>query len=312
MKLKKVSFVIPLFNERESLDELIQRLGRATKNQPWKSEFIFIDDGSTDGSFEELKRLKRRESAPMTIVRFRKRSGKSMAMSEGFGQSTGDVIVTLDADLQDDPAEAPKLIRKLSEGYDVVVGWRKVRMDHHNKLRLSSAFNRIVSGIVRLPLHDMNCGLKAMRRGVVQEIDVYGELHRFIPVLAKSQGFTVTEVVVVHHPRKYGASKFPDHLRILRAPFDLLTTLFLTMFRTRPLQIFGPVGVVFIFIGIVSLIYLSALHFMGQTIGRRPLLMFAILLVLFGVQLVSTGLIGELITKANIRKEKRPVEEIIA
>ncbi len=310
MKHRLVSFVIPLYNERPSLKELVAAIGKSSVTREWAIEYVFIDDGSTDGSFEELKMLKKASKVPMKLIRFRKNSGKSMALTEGFQGVSGDIVVTLDADLQDDPFEVHKLIDKLDEGYDLVVGWRNNRQDHQNKLRLSHIFNGVVARLAHVPLHDMNCGMKVMRRTVAEEIDVYGELHRFIPVLAAAQGFKVTEVPIIHHPRKYGVSKFGGE-RILRAPFDLTTTLFLTLFRTRPLQIFGPIGIGLIGVGIIFLLYLSVLHFIGQTIGDRPLLLLSILLVLSGVQLFSTGLVGELVTKMNIRKEKRPVEEVI-
>ena len=307
---RNVSFIIPLYNERPSLRELFASIRKVSKDNRWTSEYVFVDDGSTDGSFDELKVLKEVSKESITIIRFRKNCGKSMALSEAFRIAKGDIFVTLDADLQDDPNEVPKLMAKLDEGYDVVVGWRKNRQDHQSKLRLSHIFNWVVSSVSHLYLHDMNCGMKVMQRAVAEEIDIYGELHRFIPVLASAQGFSVSESIIVHHPRKYGVSKF-GQTRILRAPFDLMTTLFLTTFRTRPLQIFGPVGISFIGVGMISLLYLTVLHFLGETIGRRPLLLFGVLLILFGVQLLSTGLVGELITKSTIRAEKGPIEEVI-
>lgn len=310
MNKRNVSFVIPVYNEEPSLRELVASMRKVTQKEGWSAAYVFVDDGSTDGSFETLKALKKSSNDPMTLIRFRKNSGKSMALTEGFRAATGDIVVTLDSDLQDDPTELPKLMCEIDAGYDLVVGWRKNRQDHQNKLRLSHFFNRTVSNLAHLPLHDMNCGMKVMRKAVAEEIDVYGELHRYIPVLAAAQGFKVAEVPIVHHPRKYGTSKFGGE-RILRAPFDLMSTLFLTTFQTRPLHVFGPIGIGFIGVGTVSLLYLTVLHFMGQTIGRRPLLMFSILFFLFGVQLVSTGLMGELITKMNIRSEKRPVEETV-
>jgi len=310
MKSELVSLVIPLYNEEQSVHELMRRIHESLTGHV-TFEYIFVDDGSTDGSFKKLLEEKRRVKEPMTIVRFRKNSGKSMALAEGFSIVKGDVVVTLDADLQDDPAEIPHLLHVLEQGYDLVVGWKKKRHDEHDRIILSRIFNGIVSKIFHLKLHDMNCGLKVMRRQVVEEIDVYGELHRFIPVLAHAKGFRVTEISVLHHPRKYGTSKFGME-RIIRAPFDLLSTMFLTNFRTRPLQMFGPIGTSFIGIGSMILMYLTVLHFFGESIGRRPLLLFGILLILFGVQLFSTGLVGELVTKMNIRKEKRPVEEVIS
>lgn len=310
MKHTLVSIVIPLYNERPSLRELALLMQKAFAKRPWSVEYVFVDDGSTDGSFDELKSIRTTMKGPVTIVRFRKNCGKSMALSEGFRMAKGEVVVTLDADLQDDPGEIHKLVDMLDQGYDLVVGWRKRRNDAHNKIRLSRIFNGVVSRLTHVPLHDMNCGMKAMRRSVTREVDVYGELHRFIPVLAAAKGFKVGEVEIVHHARKYGVSKFGSG-RIMRAAFDLLTTLFLTQFRTRPLQIFGPVGLVTVVIGLILLLYLSVLHFMGQSIGDRPLLLLGILFVLFGVQLVSTGLVGELVTKSTIQKEIHPVEEVI-
>lgn len=310
MKKIKVSFVIPSYNEQPSLKELVSSIEKMVSSHAWDVEYVFVDDGSTDGSFDTLKKLKVKSKHNMILIRFRKNSGKSMALAEAFRAATGDVIVTLDADLQDDPMEVPKLMHMLDRGYDLVVGWRKERQDMQGKLRLSHIFNSVVSYVAKVPLHDMNCGMKVMRKAVTEEIDVYGELHRFIPVLASAQGFKVTEVPIVHHARKYGASKFGTE-RIIRAPFDLMTTVFLTTFRTRPLQIFGPIGLSFIAVGGISLFYLTVLHFMGQSIGRRPLLLFGILIILFGVQLLSTGLVGELVTKTNIRKERRPVEEML-
>lgn len=309
MTHKLISIVVPLYNEEQSIRELIDRIHRALSGK-WPFEYVFVDDGSTDGSFGRLKEEKRRVQEPMTIVRFRKNSGKSMGLAEGFCRAKGDVIVTLDADLQDDPFEIPTLIRALDKGSDLVVGWKKKRRDEENRIMLSHIFNGVVSRIFHLPLHDMNCGLKVMKRSVIEEIDVYGELHRFIPVLAHTKGFVVTEVPIVHHARKYGTSKFGSE-RIIRAPFDLLSTMFITTFKTRPLQMFGSVGGMCIVIGAVQLVYLSVLHFMGESIGRRPLLLSGVLFVLFGVQLVSTGLLGELVTKTNIHNEKRPVAQVI-
>ena len=309
MKHELISIVIPLYNEKESIHELIARIHESLK-EVGPFEYVFIDDGSTDGSFAALVREKKNVKEPMTLVRFRKNCGKSAALSEGFSRIHGDVVVTMDADLQDDPREIAKLLSVLDRGYDVVVGWKKTRHDEKGRVVLSHIFNSIVSRIFRLHLHDMNCGLKVMRREVTDDIEVYGELHRFIPVLAHTKGFSVTEIPIMHHARKYGVSKFGME-RVVRAPFDLMSTLFLTSFRTRPLQIFGPVGLVCIVVGLIQLLYLTVIHFMGQSIGRRPLLFLGILFVLFGVQLVSTGLLGELVTKTNIHKEKHPVAEVV-
>lgn len=307
MKQPKVSIVVPLFNEKESLSELVAAITRAFRG--FVFECVFVDDGSTDGSFQKLVDMRKKMNFPVILVRLRKRSGKSAALSEGFVHVKGGVVVTLDADLQDDPFEATKLIKKLDEGYDLVVGWRRKRRDSGGKLGVSHVFNWGVSMASGVRLHDMNSGLKAMRSEVAKEINLYGELHRFVPVLAHARGFRVGETPIVHHPRKYGASKFGFE-RIFAA-FDLLTTLFLAGFGTRPFMIFGPPGVVLVATGILAIGYLSVLHFMGQSIGTRPLLLFGVLFVLFGVQLLSTGLLGELITSISTHQRRSPVSEII-
>jgi glycosyltransferase involved in cell wall biosynthesis len=309
MKKTVVSIIIPVFNENESLTPLLKVIEHSMKTAS-EYEYIFIDDGSSDGSFDTLKELKKQTAKDMTIIRFRKNMGKSPALAAGFARARGDIIVTMDADLQDDPAEIPELLRKLRDGYDMVVGWRKKRIDLQGKIRLSRVFNFVVSKAAHVPLHDMNCGLKAFKKSVVEEIDLYGELHRFIPVLAAFKGFNVTEIQVVHHERKFGSSKFGS-ARIIHASFDLITTVFLASFKTRPLQIFGPIGLVCIGMGVIPLIYLSCIHFMGVSIGRRPLLQLGVLFILFGVQLFSTGLIGELITSHNAKSETYPISEVI-
>jgi len=308
MKSPKISIVVPLFNERESLGELVRTTNKAF-GSALSFEYVFVDDGSSDRSFATLISLQKKSEYPMTIVRLRKRSGKSAALSEGFRHVRGEIIVTLDADLQDDPYEARKLVNKLKDGFDLVVGWRSKRNDSQGKLHVSRIFNWVVGVSSGVKLHDMNSGLKAMKRQVIQEINIYGELHRFIPVLAHSRGFLVTEVPIIHHARKYGSSKFGFE-RVLAA-FDLLTTLFLSGFGTRPLMVFGPPGLVLTGIGTITLLYLTALHFMGQSIGDRPLLLLGVLFVLFGLQLLSTGLLGELITSISTGERRAAVGEIV-
>jgi len=307
MKKIDVSIVVPLFNEKESLGELVAAITRAFRG--FVFECVFVDDGSTDGSFQKLAAMRKKMDFPVTLVRLRKRSGKSAALSEGFVHTKGSVVVTLDADLQDDPFEATKLIKKLDEGYDLVVGWRQKRRDSGGKLGVSHVFNWGVSMASGVRLHDMNSGLKAMKSGVAKEINLYGELHRFVPVLAHARGFRVGETPIVHYPRKYGTSKFG--VERIFAAFDLLTTLFLAGFGTRPLMVFGPPGVVLVAAGTLAIGYLSVLHFMGQSIGSRPLLLFGVLFVLFGVQLLSTGLLGELITSISTHQRRSPVSEIL-
>jgi len=307
MKQTLISIVIPLFNERESLHELVRVTNKAFDEVKKSIEYIFVDDGSTDGSYETLVAIQKKEKHSMTIVRLRRRSGKSAAMAEGFLRVKGDIVVTMDADLQDDPFEARKLILKIDEGFDLVVGWRKRRNDSKGKLGVSYIFNWAVSVLSGLHLHDMNSGLKAMKKEVVEEVHLYGELHRFIPVLAYVRGFKVTERSIQHHARKFGKSKFG--IERIFAAFDLFAVLFLSGFGTRPIIVFGPPGVVLIGLGFIALIYLSILHFIGFSIGDRPLLLLGVLSVLFGLQLLSTGLLGELIISSSVGRHRPSIEK---
>lgn len=304
-----ISIVIPAYNEAESISELVRSTDQAMSKHNERFEYVFVDDGSTDDTLRIMKAMQKKTARPITIVSLRKRSGKSTALSVGFEQARGSVIVTLDADLQDDPTEIMPLIRRLRDSKDLIVGWRKNRQDSTGKLHISYVFNWAVSSFFGLKLHDMNSGLKVMKAEVAREIPMYGELHRFIPVLAASRGFTVSEQPVRHARRKYGTSKFGIERSL--AAFDLVTTLFLSGFRTRPLMIFGPVGLFLVVLGSVAITYLSILHFMGESIGTRPLLLFGVLFVLFGLQLLSTGLLGELISSFGARNLKPPVRSVL-
>jgi glycosyltransferase involved in cell wall biosynthesis len=310
MKLKTVSIVIPVYNEHSSIRELLQKLDKISVQKCNIIEYIIIDDGSTDGSFTEISTFRNQTKRHVVIIRFRKNLGKSAALSVGFTKVTGEYIVTLDADLQDDPDEIPLLLQELDVGNDMVIGWRKNRQDPKSKKISSWIFNTIVARLYGVSLHDMNSGLKVFTHEVAHEIRIYGELHRFLPVLAAARGFQVTERPVVHHTRRFGKSKFGNR-RIMHAFYDLTSTLFLTTFEHEPMQVFGTAGSIGIFIGIAILIYLSVLHFSGQSIIGRPLLLLGILFVLFGMQIVSTGLIGELIIHNRRDSESYPVAEII-
>lgn len=311
MKRVKYSFVIPVYNEEESLRLLVANVENFLLSHKQSGEMIFIDDGSTDESFQLLETLKQKISTPITVIKFRKNLGKSAALSVGFDQAVGEIIITLDADLQDDPSEIPLLIQKLGEGNDFVVGWRKDRNDKKSKIRLSHIFNTVVSKFSGVKLHDMNCGLKVMRKEVAKEIELYGELHRYIPVLAHARGFRVAEVPVLHHERKFGKSKYGSE-RMLRAAFDLVTTVFITSFKTRPMHMFGFSGVVVGSVGLIPLVYLTILHFTGVSIIRRPLLLFGIMMVLCAVQLFSTGLLAELLVNLHGKRDHYPVEKVIS
>ncbi|HIE03969.1 MAG TPA: glycosyltransferase [Candidatus Latescibacteria bacterium] len=296
----EISVVIPLFNERRSLRELYLRLREVLEDIGRSWEIIFVDDGSTDGSFLELKAI-HGEDPRVRAFRFRRNYGKAAALDMGFREAQGKIIVTMDADLQDLPEEVPKLIAKLEEGYDLVSGWKRHRKDPISKRLPSKIFNWTISKLTGLPLHDINCGLKAYRKDVVRDLSVYGHLHRFLPVLASRQGYRVGEVEVAHHPRRYGRSKYGPG-RFVHGFLDLMTVLMLTKYLTRPLHLFGGAGLAFSAVGFCINSYLVYLKFRyGSLMGRYPLLWLGILLMVVGVQLFSTGLLGELIL--NLRRE---------
>ncbi len=289
-----ITAVIPLLNEEESLRELYKRLAdNLTPLGNW--EIIFIDDGSVDRSLDVLKSLNA-EDQRIKIISFRKNYGKSAALNAGFRVARGQFVVTLDADLQDDPAEIPNLIRKLEEGYDLVSGWKKVRHDPIGKTFPSKIWNRITAIISGLRIHDFNCGLKAYRNEVIKRLPVYGEMHRFLPALAHWDGFRVTELPVTHHPRKFGRSKFGAS-RFLKGSLDLLSVMFLARFAKKPMHLFGLAGIIFTLMGFIILAYLTWGWLHGIWIGNRPIFFLGILLLIFGAQSFSLGFLGELMTR---------------
>ena len=304
-----VSIVIPLLNEEESLGELYSIISEVADKNNLSIEICFIDDGSTDKSLDAIKEL-HQNNKNIKILSFRKNYGKSAALSEGFKLTSGEFIITMDADLQDDPAEIPNLINKLNEGFDMVSGWKKKRNDPLGKTIPSKFFNYTTSLLTGIKIHDFNCGLKAYRREVIKEIPVYGELHRYLPVLAHWRGFRVGEIIVQHHPRKYGVTKF-GWRRLFHGFFDLLTVLFITRYRQKPLHLFGSVGLVSITFGLAILIYLSILWLQGYGIGDRPLLILGLLLVIVGMQSFSLGLIGEMITNSSDEEISYSIREKI-
>jgi len=286
-----ISLVIPVFNEEKSLDELYERVVKALKGRAF--ELIFVNDGSTDRSGQLIEKLKA-EDKRISLVTFRQNQGKSRALMAGFRQSRGEIVVTLDADLQDQPEEIKKLLGKLEEGFDLICGWKKKREDPWLNVLFSRFFNLVIGLTTKVSLHDINCGLKAFRRETVENLNLYGDLYRFIPVLAAKEGFRVSEVEVSHASRKYGTSKYGIS-KFIRGFFDLFTILFLTNFKTRPLHLFGFLGGAMITLGIIICLYLTILWFSGQAIGGRPLLFLGILLIISGVQLFTSGLLAELI-----------------
>jgi glycosyltransferase involved in cell wall biosynthesis len=290
---KKLSIVVPLYNEEESVFPLSNEIKKVLNptGMPW--EIIFVDDGSSDLSLKNIKDICKNDRR-FKYVSFRKNYGKSAALQFGFKYVTGDVVVTMDADLQDDPKEIPNLLKKLDEGYDLCSGWKKKRRDPFIKKISSRFFNfvtRIFSGI---KIHDFNCGLKAYRKVVVENLYVHGELHRYMPVLAKWQGFTVTELPVQHHPRRYGKTKFGIS-RFFKGFVDLITVIFSTRYTKRPLHFFGFFGAVAMVFGIFVLGYLSVLWIQGHQLSNRPMLFLGMLLIIVGVQFFAVGLLGEML-----------------
>ncbi|MCH8980714.1 glycosyltransferase family 2 protein [candidate division KSB1 bacterium] len=294
----KISIVVPLFNEEESLVELHERLSKAVCSLEKPIEFLFIDDGSTDNSMQVLSELHNKDPQ-VRVVQFRRNYGKSAALALGFKEARGEFIVTLDADLQDEPYEIPNLVKKLEEGFDLVSGWKKIRKDPFIKKNTSKLFNFVTRKMTGLGIHDMNCGLKAYRREVTDTVNVYGQLHRFLPVLAQWQGFKVGEVVVKHNPRKYGITKFGAS-RFIAGFFDLVTVLFITRYTKRPLHLFGLIGLVSFAVGVGISAYLAVERLLlGKYLSDRPLLFLGILAIIVGVQFVSIGLLGEMITESR-------------
>ncbi len=292
-----ISLVIPLYNEEGSLPELNSQLEKVFSKLNLSYEIWFIDDGSIDNSLNILKELNANNNN-IKILSFQKNFGKSAALSEGFKNANGDIVITMDADLQDDPNEIPKLIEKIESGYELVSGWKKKRYDPITKTIPSKLFNTITSILTGIKIHDFNCGLKAYRKQVIKEIPVYGELHRYLPVLAHWRGYKVGELIVQHHPRKYGKTKFGAR-RFLSGFFDLFTVLFLTRYRQKPLHLFGFFGLLSFASGFLISLYLTVIWLQGHGIGQRPLLFLGVLLIIVGMQSFSIGLVGEMITNSQ-------------
>jgi glycosyltransferase involved in cell wall biosynthesis len=300
---RRVSIVVPLLNEEATVAALYAETVTALDSAgslEW--EIVFVDDGSTDDSYRELVRL-HAAYTNVRVVRLRRNFGKAAALAAGFDAAGGEIIVTMDADLQDDPREIPRLIEKLDEGYDLVTGWKCDRKDSRSRRFVSHVYNTATRLATGVQLHDMNCGLKAYRAEVLENVELYGERHRFVPVLAHHLGFSVTEVPVHHRPRTNGKSRFGIE-RYLRSPFDLLTIVFMGRYRHRPLHLFGGVGLALGIAGSGILLYLTAIKIGGAGIGGRPLLLLGVLLVVVGIQFLSLGLIGEMLTSQHAEKTR--------
>ncbi|HSR49193.1 MAG TPA: glycosyltransferase family 2 protein [Acidobacteriota bacterium] len=309
MSARKISVVIPLFNEKESLPELYRQLVEELRHHSSDFELVFVDDGSRDGSSQVLKGLHKSDPR-VRIIRLRRNFGKSAALSAGFRRVGGDVVITIDADLQDRPHEIRKLLAKLDEGVDLVSGWRYRRKDNWRKRLASKIYNMVTAKMTGLGIHDINCGFKAYRRRVIEEIRVYGEMHRYIPVLASYRGFVVGEVEVEHSKRRYGRSKYGIS-RMLSGFFDFLTVVILTRYSSKPLHIFGILGGLLSFLGSLILAYLTAGWLMGEYIEGRPLFFVAILMLIIGVQFFFFGLLAEMIAYSSRREEDYSIAEIL-
>lgn len=287
-----ISVVVPMYNEEESLPELYSRLTDMLVSTGKGHEIIFVDDGSTDRSLSIVRDL-RENDRRVKVIGFNRNYGKSPALSEGFKAARGDIVVTLDADLQDDPAEIPLMIAKLEEGFDLVSGWKKNRKDPITKTFPSKIFNSMASAVTGIKLHDINCGLKVYRREVVKRIDVYGELHRVIPVLAGWEGFRIGEKEVAHSERKYGRSKYGAK-RFLNGIFDLITVMFITRRSTTPLHLFGRIAVFFMATGGLINLYFLIQWIIGKGLHVRPLMVIGLFMIVIAVQIASIGLLAEL------------------
>ncbi len=305
---EQVALVIPLVNEQDSLVELHAEIAAAAERAGLNVEIVFVDDGSTDGSWALVQDLARRD-ARVRGIRFRRNFGKAAALSAGFQAARGGLVLTLDADLQDDPAEIPHFLEKIKGGLDVVSGWKKVRLDPWHKVWPSRVFNWMVSAVTGVRLHDHNCGMKCYRAEVLREVRLYGEFHRFIPVLAAARGFRVGELAINHRPRRHGRSKYGVR-RFVKGLLDLLTVKFLTSFSHRPQHVLGSIGLVSFALGGLGLLYLMATWVIRLydpnaflPLHERPLMIYSAAALLLGGQLLSMGLLAELLTAFHSRVE---------
>jgi len=303
----ELSVVVPVLNEEESLPLLYQRLTEVLTENNYRYEIIVVDDGSTDSSFDILQALQT-EDERLRVVQFRRNYGQTAAFAAGFDRARGDVVITIDADLQNDPADIPALLAEMDEGYDVVSGWRVDRQDRFLDRRLPSMVaNWMISWTTGVHLHDYGCSLKAYRREVLGDVQLYGELHRFLPALAHAAGGRVTEIPVSHYPRRFGKAKY-GLSRTIKVFLDILAVRFLMSYSTRPIHIFGLLGLFSFLVGLALLSYLAVVRlFLLQPIGDRPLTLLGILLTMLGVQLITSGLLAELVVRTYYESQGKPI-----
>ena len=300
----KVSVIIPVFNEVESIKELYDQLKKGLE-QYTPYEIIFVDDGSSDGSVETIKKLSKLDNS-IIFIQFHRNYGKSVALSEGFKYANGNYVVTMDADLQDDPSEIKNLINKLEEGYDLVSGWKKDRKDPLSKRLPSKLFNFVTRMVTGVRIHDFNCGLKIYKKAVVKTLELYGGRHRYIPAMAGQKRFKVTEIIVNHRPRIYGETKYGGS-RLFHGLFDLISILFLSKYTQSPMYFFGKIGLFTFLTGLGIEMYVLYLKYsLGDPFAKHmALLMLGILIIVIGIQFFSIGLVGEMIANSNQDKESR-------
>ncbi|MCK0141234.1 glycosyltransferase family 2 protein [Aliiroseovarius sp. F20344] len=306
-----VSVVVPFLDEIETLEKLYDRIYAvlAPMDRDW--ELIFVDDGSTDGGTDVAAALAKSKEH-VRLVRFTRNFGKASALSAGIAQAQGDIIVTMDADLQDDPKEIPRFLERISENYDVVSGWKQTRHDPLGKTLPSRVFNRMTAKMFDIDIHDINCGFKAYTRRAAKRLNLYGELHRFTPALLHAVGFNCTEIVVEHHAREHGQSKY-GMMRMVKGFLDLSTVKLLTRYQSRPLHFFAMIGLPLLLIGLSFIAYLSVLWLLGMgPIGTRPLLFIGILFTVTGTQILGVGLVAELLQASGLReRDKYVIDEVI-
>ncbi len=304
-----ISIVVPVYNESDSIRLLINEIINVMKSHQLLFELIIVNDGSVDSTSNVLENLSL-EIKQLTVINLRKNYGQTAAMAAGFDHSNGDIIVTLDGDLQNDPNDIPKLISNINEGYDLICGWRFQRKDKLLNRRIPSQIaNRLIGNVTGIHLHDYGCSLKAFKNEIIKDIKLYGELHRFLPVLANIEGAKIKEIKVNHRSRKYGQSKYGID-RTFRVLMDLLTVWFMKKFLTRPMYVFGFIGIISIISSFIMSSYLIVLKFLGESIGNRPLLIFALILGIAGVQLFSFGLLGELLIRTYHESQNRPIYRV--
>jgi glycosyltransferase involved in cell wall biosynthesis len=305
----ELSILVPVYNEVDSLAQLYDEICKACAGTVSSFEIVFVNDGSSDGSSEALDGLAERDPR-VTVIHLRRNFGKSPALAAGFERVRGEIVITMDADLQDDPAMIPEFVKMIRDGADLVSGWKQRRHDPLDKTLPSRLFNAVVRRASGVQLHDFNCGFKAYRAECVRELRVYGGFHRFLPVFANDRGFKVRELVVQHRARVHGHSKF-GKARLVEGMLDLPTVLLLTRYRTRPLHFFGMPGALVSLLGLGILSYLTVLWFMGHPVGTRPLLTLGVLLTITGIQILCVGLVAEIVVRTTLaRKEVFAVREV--